>query len=65
MPGSVSFAEAAGLVISAGTAHEDLVEARTLRPQVEAVLPLDQTREALRRVAGRHVRGKVVRQVEQ
>jgi len=37
-----------------------LVEAGALRPQVEAVLPLDQAREALTRVAGRHIRGKLV-----
>ena len=36
-----------------------LVDAGTLRPQVEAVLPLDQAREALTRVAGRHTRGKI------
>lgn len=37
-----------------------LVDAGQLRPQVEAVLPLDQVREALRRIAGRHTRGKIV-----
>ena len=42
-----------------------LVEARTLRPQVEAVLPLDQAREALARVAGQHTRGKIVLQIGQ
>ena len=42
-----------------------LVDAGTLRPQVEAVLPLDQTREALTRVAGRHTRGKIVLQIGQ
>jgi NADPH:quinone reductase-like Zn-dependent oxidoreductase len=42
-----------------------LVEAGTLRPQVEAVLPLDQVREALERVAGRHTRGKIVLQIGQ
>jgi hypothetical protein len=31
-----------------------LVDAGALRPQVEAVLPLDQARQALTRVAGRH-----------
>jgi hypothetical protein len=36
---------------------------RKLRPQVEAVLPLDQVREALARVAGRHTRGKIVLQI--
>jgi NADPH:quinone reductase len=40
-----------------------LVEAGTLRPQVEAVLPFEQVREALERVAGRHTRGKIVLQV--
>ena len=39
-----------------------LVDAGQLRPQVEAVLPLEQAREALRRVAGQHTRGKVVLQ---
>ena len=39
-----------------------LVDAGRLRPQVEAVLPLDQAREALARVAGRHTRGKIVLQ---
>ena len=42
-----------------------LAEARQLRPQVEAVLPLEQVREALERVAGRHNRGKVVLQIGQ
>jgi NADPH:quinone reductase-like Zn-dependent oxidoreductase len=42
-----------------------LVDAGTLRPQVEAVLPLDQAREALTRVAGRHTRGKIVLQIGQ
>jgi NADPH:quinone reductase len=42
-----------------------LVEARELRPQVEAVLPLEQVRDALERVAGRHTRGKVVLQIGQ
>ena len=40
-----------------------LVDAGTLRPQVEAVLPLDQAREALTRVAGRHTRGKIALQM--
>jgi NADPH:quinone reductase len=40
-----------------------LVDAGSLRPQVEAALPLDQAREALARVAGRHTRGKIVLQV--
>ena len=42
-----------------------LVDAGTLRPQVEAVLPLDQARQALTRVAGRHTRGKIVLQFGQ
>ena len=42
-----------------------LVDAGALRPQVEAVLPLDQVREALTRVAGRHTRGKIVLQIGQ
>jgi NADPH:quinone reductase len=42
-----------------------LVDTGKLRPQVEAVLPLDQAREALARVAGRHTRGKVVLQIGQ
>jgi NADPH:quinone reductase-like Zn-dependent oxidoreductase len=42
-----------------------LVDAGRLRPQVEAVLPLTQAREALRRVAGRHTRGKIVLEVGQ
>jgi NADPH:quinone reductase-like Zn-dependent oxidoreductase len=40
-----------------------LVEADRLRPQVEAVLPFEQVREALERVAGRHTRGKIVLQI--
>jgi NADPH:quinone reductase-like Zn-dependent oxidoreductase len=42
-----------------------LVDAGKLRPEVEAVLPLDQVREALARVAGRHTRGKIVLQIGQ
>ena len=42
-----------------------LVDAGMLRPQVSAVLPLDQAREALARVAARHARGKVVLQIGQ
>jgi NADPH:quinone reductase len=42
-----------------------LVDAGRLRPQVEAVLPLDRAREALARVAGRHTRGKIVLQIGQ
>jgi NADPH:quinone reductase len=37
-----------------------LVDTGRLRPQVEAVLPLDQARQALAQVAGRHARGKIV-----
>ena len=40
-----------------------LVEVGSLRPQVEAVLPFAQVRQALERVAGRHTRGKVVLQI--
>jgi len=36
-----------------------LVDAGKLRPQAETVLPLDQAREALARVAARHTRGKI------
>jgi NADPH:quinone reductase len=39
-----------------------LVASGTLRPQVGAVLPLDQAREALARVAAGHTRGKIVLQ---
>jgi NADPH:quinone reductase len=42
-----------------------LVEAGTLRPQVAAVLPLDQAREALAQVARGHARGKVVLEMGQ
>jgi NADPH:quinone reductase len=42
-----------------------LIDSGKLRPQVEAVLPLEQAREALARVAGRHTRGKVVLQIGQ
>jgi NADPH:quinone reductase-like Zn-dependent oxidoreductase len=42
-----------------------LVDAGQLRPQVEAVLPLGRVREALRRVASRHTRGKIVLQIGQ
>jgi NADPH:quinone reductase len=42
-----------------------LVDAGQLRPQVEAVLPLGQAREALGRVAGGHTRGKIVLQIGQ
>jgi NADPH:quinone reductase len=40
-----------------------LVEADRLRPQVETVMPFEQVREALERVAGRHTRGKIVLQI--
>jgi NADPH2:quinone reductase len=40
-----------------------LVDAGQLRRQVGAVLPLEQVREALARVAGRHTRGKIVLQI--
>lgn len=40
-----------------------LVDGGKLRPQVETVLPLDQAREALARVAARHTRGKIVLQI--
>lgn len=42
-----------------------LVEAAALRPQVSAVLPLEQAREALCRVADQHTRGKIVLQIGQ
>jgi NADPH:quinone reductase-like Zn-dependent oxidoreductase len=42
-----------------------MVDSGQLRPQVEAVLPLGQVREALGRVAGRHTRGKIVLQIAQ
>ena len=42
-----------------------LVDDGALRPQVEEVLPLDQARGALTRVAGRHTRGKIVLQIGQ
>jgi NADPH:quinone reductase-like Zn-dependent oxidoreductase len=42
-----------------------LVDEGQLRPQVEAVLPLEQAREALARVAGRHTRGRVVLRIGQ
>ena len=37
-----------------------LVDEGKLSPQIEAVLPLEQVRDALERVGGRHTRGKVV-----
>jgi NADPH2:quinone reductase len=42
-----------------------LVDTDRLRPQVQAVLPLDQARRALAQVAGRHTRGKIVLQIGQ
>ena len=42
-----------------------LVDTDRLRPQVQAVLPLDQARQALAQVAGRHTRGKIVLQIGQ
>jgi NADPH2:quinone reductase len=40
-----------------------LVDAGALRPQVSAVLPLNQARDALAQVAARHARGKIVLQI--
>lgn len=40
-----------------------LVDAGQLRPQVEAVFPLEQAREAMARVASGHTRGKIVLQI--
>jgi NADPH:quinone reductase len=42
-----------------------LIDTGSLRPQVQAVLPLDQARQALAQVAGRHTRGKIVLQIGQ
>ncbi len=42
-----------------------LADTGKLHPQIEAVLPLEQAREALERVAGRHTRGKIVLQIGQ
>ena len=44
-------------------ALSQLVDAGTLRPQVETVLSLEQARQALAQVAGGHTRGKVVLQI--
>jgi NADPH:quinone reductase-like Zn-dependent oxidoreductase len=44
-------------------ALNQLVDTGVLRPQVSAVLPLDQAREALTQVAARHARGKIVLQI--
>jgi NADPH:quinone reductase-like Zn-dependent oxidoreductase len=46
-------------------ALSQLVEAGTLRPQIETVLSLEQARQALAQVAGGHTRGKVVLQIGQ
>jgi NADPH:quinone reductase len=40
-----------------------LVDTGKLRPQVQAVLPLDQARQALARLAAGHTRGKIVLQI--
>lgn len=40
-----------------------LVDSGKLRPQAETVLPLDQAREALARVAAGHTRGKIALQI--
>lgn len=40
-----------------------LIEAGRLRPQIQAILPLDQARQALAQVAGGHTRGKIVLQI--
>jgi NADPH:quinone reductase len=42
-----------------------LVDTGRLRPQVDEVLPLEQSRQALERVAGRHTRGKIVLRIGQ
>ena len=42
-----------------------LADTGKLRPQVQAVLPLDQARQALARVADRHARGKIVLRIGQ
>lgn len=61
-----------GITAESFAAHADrprlerlaaLVDAGKLRPQSETVLPLDQAREALSRVAARHTRGKIVLQI--
>jgi NADPH:quinone reductase-like Zn-dependent oxidoreductase len=40
-----------------------LADAGKLSPQVETVLPVDQVRQALAQIAGRHTRGKIVLQI--
>jgi NADPH:quinone reductase-like Zn-dependent oxidoreductase len=47
--------EALGLLIDAGKLH----------PQIETVMPLSAAADALRRVAGRHTRGKIALQIAQ
>ena len=42
-----------------------LVDAGQLRAQIGAILPLEQAREALARIAGRHTRGKIVLRIGQ
>jgi NADPH2:quinone reductase len=42
-----------------------LIDAGKLHPQVEDVLPLSAAGDALRRVAGRHTRGKIALEIEQ
>ena len=63
-----------GITVEAFAAHgtrqrlealRRLVDAGTLRPQVAAVLPLEQARQALAQVASGHTRGKVVLQIGQ
>jgi NADPH:quinone reductase len=58
--GIVSESFAASVTRQRLEAVSRLVDAGQLRPQVEAVLPLEQAREGLRRVASGHTRGKVV-----
>lgn len=60
--GITSESFAAGVDRQRLDALSQLVDSGKLRPQVAAVLPLDQAREALARVAGRHTRGKIVLQ---
>lgn len=40
-----------------------LVDSGKLRPQLGAVLPVEEAREALARVAGSHTRGEIVLQI--
>jgi NADPH:quinone reductase len=62
-PGIVGESLDAGVTRQTLEAIGRLVNAGRLRPQVEAVLPFEQVREALERVAGRHTRGKIVLEV--